>query len=287
MCICTFRRNSIIGAVLSVANQKHVANRLAKIAVIDNDDTDALRNDIEALAARLSIPLSYVHAPAKNISIARNAALESTDTRWLAFIDDDETAGPCWLATLLGSRGSSEVVVGVSQALYGKDLPKWAERCNFHSNAIERSPVNAYTSSVLIDLSYVKKLEIRFREELGRTGGEDTFFFRELAERGARFVFEPSAVVYEPVPVARATMRWVTRRMYRAGQTHAMVTRQFDRTSFKVLWVSAPAKMAASVMMALLTLPGTDASRQWYARACLHAGATHFRIRPGLIEEYS
>ncbi len=287
VCICTFRRSSIFAAIDSVADQAGVVDQLAAIAVIDNDETDSLRQDVEAYAARIAVPLSYMHAPAKNISIARNAALQITDTKWLAFIDDDEAASTRWLAALISRRGSAEVVVGVSRAVYGEDLPPWVARCDFHSNEVTGSPVNAYTSSVLLDLSFVETVGTSFREELGTTGGEDTYFFRELAENGARFVYAPEAIVYEPVPPGRATMRWVARRMYRAGQTHALVSRQFAPSTFRALWMTAPVKMIISAIMALLTLPGTDVSRKWFARACLHAGATHFRIRPGLLEEYA
>jgi hypothetical protein len=44
--------------------------------------------------------------------------------------------------------------------------------------------------------------------------------------------------------------------------------------------------MALSGFMALLTLPGSDSSRKWLARACLHGGALHFRIRNEILEEY-
>jgi hypothetical protein len=40
----------------------------------------------------LSLDCLYVHAPARNISIARNACLDAADAPLIAFIDDDETA---------------------------------------------------------------------------------------------------------------------------------------------------------------------------------------------------
>jgi succinoglycan biosynthesis protein ExoM len=36
----------------------------------------------------------------RNISIARNAALDVAETLWVAFIDDDEHASATWLANL-------------------------------------------------------------------------------------------------------------------------------------------------------------------------------------------
>jgi succinoglycan biosynthesis protein ExoM len=286
VCICTFKRASVLVAARSVQKQANIEGIPVRLTIVDNDETDALRDTIALLAHELDLPVHYVHAPAKNISIARNAALDSADTDWLAFIDDDEIADECWLASLAKHRGLADVVVGRSQAIYGAELPDWLSRCDFHSNTITGSPVNAYTSNVLLNLRLVREHEIRFREELGRTGGEDTVFFRQLAIAGAEFVYAPEAVVREPVPHSRADMRWVRRRMYRAGQTHGLACEMFDRAEFAKLWVKTPAKFGFSSLMALATLPGSDRSRKWQARACLHAGAFHYRLRPTILEEY-
>lgn len=286
VCICTFRRASVVDAARSVDGQTGIDGIPIRLTIIDNDETDTLRETIAQLAGELELAVHYVHAPAKNISIARNAALDSADADWLAFIDDDEIADGDWLANLVKYRDRADVIVGRSQAVYGPDLPDWLARCDFHSNTIEASPENAYTSNVLLNLELVRQHAVRFREELGRTGGEDTVFFRQLARAGARFTYAPEAVVREPVPETRANMRWVRRRMYRAGQTHGMVCKTFDPTEFAKLWVKTPAKMGFSALMALITRPGSDRSRKWEARACLHAGALHYRLRPNILEEY-
>ena len=44
-----------------------------------------------------AIDISYIHAPARNISIARNACVEAATGKWIAFIDDDELASENWL----------------------------------------------------------------------------------------------------------------------------------------------------------------------------------------------
>ena len=286
VCICTFRRASVLNAARSVDAQAGIDPIPVRLTIVDNDETDTLRGTIADFARELKLSVHYVHAPAKNISIARNAALDSADTDWLAFIDDDEIADENWLANLVKHRDRADVIVGPSQAVYARGLPGWLSRCDFHSSAINISPENAYTGNVLMNLKLVRQHAIRFREELGRTGGEDTVFFRELAKRGARFAYEPDAAVREPVPEGRANMRWVRRRMYRAGQTHGLVCKTFDPGEFSRLWIKTPAKMGISVLMALVTLPGSDRSRKWEARAWLHAGALHYRIKPTILEEY-
>lgn len=286
ICMCTYRRPAAFEALASFETLSDLSGDV-RVVVIDNDDTDILRAQFEDFAKRYSYPLQYVHAPARNISIARNAALDATDTRWMAFIDDDETADPRWLATLLQCRDRGVAIIGQCIAVYGAELPSWAARCDFHSNRIRGDAANAYTSNALLDMDFVRRHTLRFRVELGLTGGEDSVFFRQMKEAGGMIAYCPEAVVYEPVPPQRATMSWVRRRMYRAGQTHGLLCREFDRTSYRHLWLTAGAKAAFSAMMAIATLPGSDASRRWYARAMLHAGAARYRIRPAMLEEYA
>lgn len=286
VCVCTYRRTTIKDTLESLGKQVNVENLLEEIIVIDNDDAKTLLPTIVDLAQCFPFPLRYVHAPAKNISIARNAALDAVKTRWLAFIDDDELAREDWLCNLMKESVGSQVVIGVSIARYSLDFPHWIEKCDFHSNFIGKSLVNAYTSNALLDVNFVRQSGVRFARNLGRTGGEDTLFFRELSIAGGHFTYAPNAVVDEIVPVARANMRWVLRRMYRAGQTHGLVSQKFDKRNYAILWLTAGAKLGFSTLMAVATLPSPTNSRKWLARSALHAGALSFRINSQILEEY-
>lgn len=287
ICVCTFRRDSLFETLTSFLGLSALEGRAVNVVVVDNDDRDDLRAGIARFAAGYGLPLAYVHAPARNISIARNAALDAVTTRWAAFIDDDEVADPAWLAMLLAGHEGHHAVIGQSRAVYPAELPGWAARCDFHSNRITGPPENAYTSNALIDVDFVRRTNLRFREGLGRTGGEDTLFFRQMAAAGGFIVYRPASVVYETVPAQRATMAWVRRRKYRSGQVHGLLCREFEPVRYRKLVATAGAKLVLSAAMALLTIPGTDASRRWTARAFLHAGALHFRVKPAILEEYA
>ena len=287
VCICTYRREAVMEAIMSVGSQINVCSVLAGILVIDNDETDVLRSRIMALAPLLPCPIDYVHAPAKNISIARNAAIKAVKTRWLAFLDDDEVATETWLQNLLEMRSEAEVVVGPSVAQYDKSMPGWVFRCDFHSARMGVASSNAYSGNVLIDLEFVDRFNCGFIVALGLTGGEDTIFFRQLEQYGARFAYHPNAVVHEIVPFVRANMRWVLRRMFRSGQTHGLACKMFEGRRFALLWLTASVKLLASATMALFTLPGSDYSRKWTARAAMHAGALAYALRPKILQEYA
>lgn len=287
ICVCTFRRESLFETLESFTGLTGLEGRAVKVVVVDNDEDDGLRDAVEWFAAGYALPLTYIHAPARNISIARNAALDTVQTRWAAFIDDDEVADPNWLAMLFEGHEGYHAVIGQSRAVYPSELPGWAARCDFHSNRITGRPDNAYTSNALLDVDFVRAQKVRFREGLGRTGGEDTMFFRQMTVAGASIVYRPGSIVYETVPPQRATMAWVRRRKYRSGQVHGLLCREFEPGQYRKLFATAGAKLVLSAGMALLTIPGTDASRRWTARAFLHAGALHFRVRPAILEEYA
>jgi succinoglycan biosynthesis protein ExoM len=284
--ICTFRRAHVFETIKSIEKQVGIHAYRVGILVIDNDESDALRAEVELAAKTCTLPLEYVHAPSKNISIARNAALDNVRSKWLLFIDDDELASPHWLSESMKLRDRAEVVVGRVEATYGDTLAPWVARCDFHSTRLEGTPNTAYAGNALLNLDFIQKHDLRFDLALGKTGGEDTIFFRELSERSGRIVYAPDALVYEPVPEGRATMDWIKLRKFRAGQTHGLVTRTFDPSAFRTLAFSAGIKSVVSGVMALLTLPGTDRSRKWWARAHLHAGAVAYRFRPTIHEEY-
>ncbi|RIV87308.1 glycosyltransferase [Aurantiacibacter xanthus] len=286
ICICTYRRPSLFETLASIAQIRLAEVEVAAVLVVDNDVTDALRSEVTDFAGSYRFPLRYCHAPAQNISIARNAALDGVETRWAAFIDDDEVASTDWLEELYAGAEGAEAVIGQSVAQYGPALPGWAARCDFHSNRITGRVDNAYTSNALLDVDFLRRNAIRFREELGRTGGEDTLLFRQLTASGGRIVYRPESVVYEDVPSSRASMTWVFRRMFRAGQTHGLLSREFDARGFSRLGLTAGAKALVSAAMTVATLPGSDASRRWAARAALHCGALSYRVRPTILEEY-
>lgn len=285
--VCTYQRQSVFCALRSFEELEFNEAYELDIVVIDNDETNILENSIEVFAREYSLPLKYVHAPAKNISIARNAGLDSVKSKWLLFIDDDETANPSWLKEIMRVRGGCHAVIGQCQAVYTESQPEWLKKCDFHSNRLQGDVVNAYTSNALLDMDFVREHNLRFRVELGKTGGEDTVFFRQMSERGGVIKYCEEALVLENVPDSRASMSWVKTRKFRAGQTHGLLCKEFNPGAYRALLISAGCKLLVSVVMSVVTIPGTFKSRLWLARTYLHAGAFMYRIKPSIIEEYA
>lgn len=273
VCICTYRRQSLALTLASVLGQRGVTGPV-RVIVADNDDTPSARGLVEA-AARDGLDVLYVHAPARNISIARNACLDASTAPVLAFIDDDEIAHENWLGELLvalDDGGGRAAVFGPVRAVYPADAPTWAREADLHSTRpVEtgRGVDTGYTSNALVRRASLGAA--RFDEALGRSGGEDTDLFTRLYADGARFGAAPAALVFEDVAASRLSTRWLAARAFRSGQTHArrflssMVTRV-------TAGVSALAKCAFCLILTVVNAGSGSGWRKAWVRASLHAG---------------
>jgi succinoglycan biosynthesis protein ExoM len=220
-----------------------------------------------------------LHAPARNISRARNACLEAAEGEFLAFLDDDETATPGWLAALLAEaeRGGWDAVLGPVKAVYGEGAPAWLAAGDFHSTApvLDGGRIlKGYAGNVLIRTSAVAARSLRFDEALGRVGGEDDDFFYRLTDSGGTIGFAPDALAYEPVPPTRASLKWLVTRSFRTGQTHGARLSQRARGPGRVAQLGlAAAKGGVCLAGAAATAWSPRARARWLVRGSLHAGA--------------
>ncbi len=225
VCVCAYRRPHISDTLHSIAAQVGIRREDVRVIVADNDETPTAAAVASEVAARFGLDLAYVHAPARNISVARNACLAAATADWIAFIDDDETAEPAWLAALVAEaqRGGWDAVLGPVRAVYESEAPTWMRDGDFHSTQpvwVKGEIQTGYGGNVLIRRALVEAARLRFDEKFGRTGGEDLDFFYRLRDAGGRIGFAEDALVREPVPAGRAAMSWLLRRNFRAGQSH-------------------------------------------------------------------
>lgn len=288
VCVCTFRRPELRATLASLAAQALPPNVSLRVVVTDNDEQPDRRQEVEELFADFDLAGRYVHAPKRNISIARNACLANVKTRWAAFIDDDEVAPPNWAATLLDAREGVDCVFGVSRANYeNSGAPRWMVEGDFHSNFVRpRDGVaNGYTCNTLFDMDFVRRHDLRFREDLGQVGGEDTMFFRAMEQAGGRFRFEPEAIVNEDVPPRRANLRWLVERQFRSGQNHYEVLLSRGKKPFGIA-ASSLAKAGLFSLVALCTLPIPKRAVGNYLRGVLHWGAARRAMGKDFLKEY-
>lgn len=280
ICICTFRRPHVAETLKSIAVQAIPASWRLRVIVADNDEVQSARKMVETAARQYGIPLAYVHAPARNISRARNACLDAATAPFIAFIDDDELASPGWLSALMKEMENSgaDAVLGPVRAIYRPECPAWIREADFHSTAptwVNGKIASGATGNVLMKRASIQGL--RFREDLGRCGGEDTAFFREMTSAGGRLAFAPDALATELVPKERESFGWLLRRRFRYGQTHGlMLLESTHETTLRRAGgaVAAALKAVFCIGMAALHAPRRPRGRFWFLRGALHAGVT-------------
>lgn len=290
--VCTFRRKALMDTLASLARLIVPPGVRPRIIVADNDIEPSARPCVETAEALLAMEIVYVHCPAGNISIARNACLERSDANFLAFVDDDETVEPQWLDRLLAAAEESDadVVLGPVRALYRPDAPRWMQRGNFHATRpvwVKGEIRTGYTCNVLMRLAAPAIAGRRFDLALGRSGGEDTAFFSAVHGAGGRFAFAADAWVEEPVPAPRARFSWLAQRRLRMGQTHGrlLAARQEGVARIGAAAV-ALAKCIACLAGAAAFAPSPVRRNRFALRALLHAGAVGGLFGARAIEPY-
>jgi succinoglycan biosynthesis protein ExoM len=278
--VCTYRRPGLADTLANLEDQTAPVGRLA-ILVADNDDRPTAQKLITDFARSSSHDVVYIHAPSQNISVARNAILSTArdrGLRYLAFIDDDELAPPGWYRRLFSALSAShaDAAVGPVRAVYAPDAPDWMTRTRSHDTVPEIDaqgrPIAGHTCNVMIDLGSAAFEGLRFNPDRGKTGGEDTAFFKAAQRRGAVFALAADAEVTEAVPPDRARLTWLLRRRYRMGQTHGSLLAADGGQSRPRRAIISAAKFGWCVGAAVLGMPSAARRNTSLVRGALHAG---------------
>ncbi|WP_257255473.1 glycosyltransferase family 2 protein [Endozoicomonas sp. SESOKO3] len=293
--ICTFRRPAVRKTLESLGQQRVPEGVKLSVRVADNDLEPAMKSQILAIAAEAGLNLTYIHAPYRNISIARNACLDNLDSDYLIFIDDDEELAEGWLVAMLSKaeKTAAQVVFGPVLAIYPENCPEWMERCDFHTTKpqYEEGVIQTgYTGNTLLDMRSEIINGERFNLSLGQTGGEDTEFFTRLFRNGAKLVYEENAIAYEEVPAHRAKLRWLIKRRYCAGQSygHRLITGRENSSAIQSAIELTKAVIKVFICFVGLLLFSTHSLKRnfWLLRGCLHLGVTSKLIGRENLKQY-
>ncbi|WP_432049864.1 glycosyltransferase [Verrucosispora sp. NA02020] len=190
-----------------------------QVLVVDNAPSSTATRDVVAEAARRG-PVRYVVEPRPGLSHARNRAVAVAPGEILAWIDDDETADPYWLAELgraLLAHPEADVVSGaIVPAVLETDAQLWFEEFGGHSKGRGFtpqvfSPATAHLQSPLYPLPpFGTGGNMTFRpgavERIGgfdpalgagtvAMGSEDTLALTQVLLTGGTVVYHPAALV--------------------------------------------------------------------------------------------
>jgi succinoglycan biosynthesis protein ExoM len=195
-----------------------------KIVVVDNDIKQSAEQVVLMWRERSSFDVLYVCEPEQNIALARNCAIRHSGTELIAFVDDDEQVTPNWLLCLYSciKKFDCDGVLGPVLPHYSDDAPYWLKKGNFFdrkrmSTGAVISERDGRTGNALLKTSLFANAKVAFDPIYGRTGGEDSNFFRRQMELGKRFVWCDEAVVCETVPRERWLPSFHLRKFFRIG----------------------------------------------------------------------
>lgn len=250
--IPTLRRpESLARAVLSLFVQDGVAARLREIVVVDNDPLGSAAPAIAGLQAEAPVPLHYVHEPRPGVATARNAGLHATEAPLIAFLDDDETAAPGWLAALIAALeafeadavfGPIETVLPGEAAAHRSYLQAFFARSGPAASGPIAEPYGCGGS--LLRRATALPGPAPFDPGCDETGGEDDVLFARLLANGGRLAWAADALAFEHVPPERARLAYALRRAFAYGQGPAQTCARAGDWAGVAKWMGVGAAQA-------------------------------------------
>jgi len=224
--LCTYNRCPVLATALaSVATSQMPPSVEWEVLVVDNNSRDQTPEVVEEFCSRYPGRFRYLFEPRQGLSNARNAGIRAARGEIIAFTDDDVTVEPTWLQNLTANLCNGEWSCAGGRILPPASFspPRWLPtngRFDLRGalvifdpgdepGKLDRTPFGA-------NMAFRKAMFEKygfFRTDLGRCGkgliGNEEFeFCRRLVTGGENLRYEPSAVVYHPVPPERLTKRY-------------------------------------------------------------------------------
>jgi glycosyltransferase involved in cell wall biosynthesis len=224
--VCTFNRCQILAGTLDKLAKSIVpAPTEWEVLIVDNNSSDATSEVAKDFCRQYPNRFRYVFEGRPGKSYALNSGIQEARGDVLAFVDDDVSMDPVWLRNL-----TADLCSGDWAGAGGRILPEWscAPPSWFPEEGwLGRAPLGIFDLGLearqLTDAPFGGNMAFRrrlfekhggFRTSLGPgpnnkvRNNEDTEFGRRLLAAGERLKYEPTALVYHPVPPERLQKRY-------------------------------------------------------------------------------
>lgn len=220
--LCTYNRCQLLRKALDGITASTLPDSVEwEVLVVDNNSSDHTREVVEDFCKRYPGHVRYLFERQPGKSHALSAGIRDARGDVLAFTDDDVTFEPTWLHNLTSPlrNGKYAGVGGRILLQYPNSPPAWLP----HEGPDERLPFPSFDfgpearelTEPLFGASMAFRKEVfdkygLFRTDLGPSPNSDTpdcnedvEFTNRLIAAGEKLYYEPSAVVYHPIPENR------------------------------------------------------------------------------------
>jgi glucosyl-dolichyl phosphate glucuronosyltransferase len=267
--LCTYNRCQSLAATLDSVAVSTLPDTVEwEVLVVDNNSADRTRDLVEDFCRRYPGRFRYVLEPQQGKSYALNTGIRESRGEILAFMDDDVTVEPTWLQNLTRSLHRGEWAGTGGRTLLAETFspPRWlALEGPYSLGGILAALFDLGDKPLQLDLppyganmAFQKKMFEEyggFRTDLGPSPfreiprpNEDTEFGRRLMAAGERLLYEPSAVVYHPVPLDRIQKKYFLKWWFDYGRAEIReIGRRPDVWGISRRYLSIP-KMIATVL---------------------------------------
>lgn len=233
--ICAYtevRWNELVDAVASMRNQ--TLSPLEVIIVVDHNP--AL---FERVRAEITDVVVVENKEKRGLSGARNSGIAVARGNTIAFMDEDATASPDWLAQLEAGYQDPEVlgVGGAIEPAWVEGRPPWFPKefdwvvgCTYQGMPVTPQPVR---NLIGCNMSFKREVFAAvggFRDGIGRigvrpVGCEETELCIRINQRwpNSKLLYDPRARVRHLVPSQRGTWHYFRSRCYSEGLSKALV----------------------------------------------------------------
>jgi succinoglycan biosynthesis protein ExoM len=223
ICIATHRRPHRLEQLLASLVEQEESPPF-EVIIVDNDAERSAKTVADKFRERLF--LTYLVEPIRGLARVRNRAVAASNRKYLAFIDDDHTASPRWLASLYHTaiQTQAAAVVGRITILFDKHVPDYIRSCSVFSKTpyADGDVVPWYDAAVtnsIIRRDALPHASAPFSAGFNLTGGEDVDLFHRMVLQGANIMAATEARTVSYRPSTRSNLFWVMRRAFRDGGT--------------------------------------------------------------------
>ena len=235
------RADSLALTIRSVKALTPQSNLDAELVVVDNNCRDHTRRVVADAARDSQVPIRYVHEPRQGSNSARNAGIAHSAGDILAFIDDDNTLAPDWLAgaaRACADCGHASLIAGrILPVFPGLDpgcIPAWIPDIWRATYGLQdygpvplelQAPVLPFEMNLIVPKSVFQECGVFGtavqRSSRGLVSNDGLDFVNRVRANGGVCMYHPAPHALHHIPAERAKPEYLLSRAYWQGVSDA------------------------------------------------------------------